>query len=97
MVDPETEQIKNIARSLQGLIDHEGWAIARSRLTDKILDLQNAFNVDDSSMEKMIVDLKARKFATTILFDWLRDIESTPQQADINITKVTTKTWIVQD
>ena len=94
-MDNETQQIKNIAKSLQGLIDHEGWAIARARLTDKILDLQNAFNVDDSSAEKMITDLKARKLATTILFDWLKDIEGTPAQAEANTIIKTTKTWVV--
>lgn len=96
MDDKETLQIRAIAKSLQGLIEHDGWSIARQKLTDKILDLQNAFNVDDSSVEKMIIDLKARKLATQILFEWLREIEGTPEQVQMNTT-VITKKWVVQE
>jgi len=84
-LDDETMRLKIIAKSLQELIVHDGWAIARDRLTNKILELQNAFAIDDKTPEEMFFDLRARKIATTILFDWLKDIEGTVDQTEINL------------
>lgn len=84
-LDKETSQIQAIARSLKGLIEHEGWNIARDRLTERILNLQNAFNIEGKTADEMFVDLRARKIASTILFDWLKDIEGTVDQTQTNL------------
>ena len=75
-MDNETKEIVTEAKVIKDLLSHDGWPIARTKLTDKILDLVNIENVDDSSMEKMAIDLKARKLASVILFDWLKSLEA---------------------
>lgn len=84
-LDPETARLQNIAKSLKGLIEHEGWSIARDRLTTRILDLQNAFSIEGKTADEMFVDLRARKIASTILFEWLKDIEGTVDQIETNL------------
>lgn len=84
-LDPETSRIKAISKSLQELIKHDGWDIARARLTDRILELQNAFNIEDKSPEEMFIELRANKKASIILFDWLKDIEGTVDQTQTNL------------
>ncbi len=86
-LDPETSRLNNIAKSLKGLIEHEGWDIARTRLTERILTLQNAFNIEDKSPEEMFIELKANKKASLIMFDWLKDIEGTVEQIETNLPK----------
>ena len=86
-LDPETARLQNIAKSLKGLIEHEGWSIARDRLTTRILDLQNAFSIEGKTADEMFVDLRARKIASTILFEWLKDIEGTVDQIETNLPK----------
>lgn len=84
-LDPETSRIKAIADALKSLTQNEGWPIARDRLTTKILDLQNAFSIEGKTADEMFVDLRARKIASTILFEWLKDIEGTVDQTQTNL------------
>lgn len=65
------------ATKIASITGHENWPVVRAKLTERILDLQNAFNIDDADPQAMVVDLKARKLATSLMFDWLRDIEGT--------------------
>lgn len=87
-IDPETERLKAIAKALKEMTDTDGWKIARERLVEKITFLQNAFDISDSTPEEMVRELKARKIATTLLFDWLKtDIEGEVLQAETNLPK----------
>lgn len=81
-MDKETKDILSESKQLQSLVNADGWSVAKSKLVNKITDLQNAFNIEDKTPEGMLVDLKARKIATLILFDWIRDVEGTAQSAD---------------
>lgn len=92
-IDIETKRILGEAKQLQSLVNGEGWDIARKKLTDKIADLQNAFNIEDKDEHEMLTDLKARKLATAILFDWIRDIEGTAHGADD--MKINKKSYII--
>ena len=44
----------------------------------------------------MLIDLRARKIATTILFDWLQDIEGTGKQYESNGLTLTKEDYIVR-
>lgn len=74
--DAESKAVLSEQEHLTGLVAHTGWAIARAKLVSRVLDLQNAFNIEETTPEKMLIDLQARKMASGVLFDWLRDIES---------------------
>ena len=84
-MDTETKKIQGENEDLKSLVAHPGWKIVRSKFSDVILDLQNAFNIDDENESKIILDLKARKMTTTALFDILRQIEGGASQVDENM------------
>ncbi len=73
----EDRSIALEATKITSITGHENWSVVRGKLTERILDLQNAFNILDTDPQAMVIDLKARKLATTLMFDWLRDIEGT--------------------
>lgn len=77
----DTEKIQAEQKSTQSLVNDERWGVVRSKLVEKIQDLQNAFNIQDSDPTKMLVDLQSRKLATDILVSWLREVEGTADQA----------------
>ncbi len=96
MDDKETQNIVAEQKSIESLTQHEAWPIIRGKLTDKILDLQNAFNIDDRTATTMLRDLSARKLASTMLFDWLREIEGTAEQAKANESLLKKKSHIIR-
>jgi hypothetical protein len=77
--DKETQDILLKYKEIHDLVGHAGWKLVRVRLTEKVLDLQNAFNIESEDAHKMLVDLQARKMAAGILYDWLREVEGDAQ------------------
>lgn len=94
-MDRDTQEVVGEAKWLTELVAHEGWKIARMKLLEKIADLKNAFEVDDSSPEKMLVDLQSRKAAVTLLMEFLRDIEGSKDVVNTNQT-LTKESYIVK-
>lgn len=92
----ETQKVLSIQKRLHDLLGHEGWSVARDKLFEKISDLQNAFNIDDNSPENMLIDLKARKIATTILFDWFRELEGSASQFTTNDLTLNRESYIIR-
>ena len=86
--DEETKKVLSDGEKLRLMTEHDGWAVARKIMSDKILDLQMIGNVDDSTPEKAIVDLKSRNYAVQILSEFLlKDIEGTVEQHVNNLPK----------
>lgn len=62
-----------------------GWSIARSLLSDKILELQMIGDLVDLDPQSMAIELHAKKKAAEILFNFLKnDIEGTVEQFNSN-------------
>lgn len=78
--DIETKKVETEQAKLFDLVGHEGWKIARRRIESKIMDLQNAFNIEDADPSKMLIDLNARKIASNLIFEWLRELEGDASQ-----------------
>jgi len=83
-MDPETKQILSEQEMLRELVGHQGWQVARKIMAEKILDLQDAFKIEDRTATAMLNDLRVRKKAAQILFDFLKEIEGTAQQSQDN-------------
>ena len=83
-LDRETTEIVSEQKKLQSLTGHEGWSIIHTKFTEKILSLQNAFDIEVGDAQKMLIDLQSRKIASALLFDFLREIEGTASQAEDN-------------
>lgn len=75
-MDQETKEIIGEKRWIAEIVGHQGWSLVRGKIAAKIIDLQNAFNIEDGDPNTMLIDLQARKLASTMLFDFLREIES---------------------
>jgi len=83
-MDKETKDIVTEQIELKSFTETKAWGIIRLKYTEKVLALQNAFDIDSSDPQRMFLDLQARKIASTILFDFLRDIEGSAAQAEDN-------------
>lgn len=81
-MDNETKQVMSDQHLLRDLVGHAGWRVARQILTDKILNLQDAFQVEEADPQKMFMDLGARKMASMILFTWLSELEGAKEVAE---------------
>lgn len=74
-MDGETKRILEEQQLLSEVLNHNGWKIARQKFADKILALQNAFDIETATPTTMLRDLQARKKATEILWSFLRELE----------------------
>jgi len=94
-MDTETTTVLSEQDQLRQLVSHDGWKVARRIMADKILDLQDAFKIDDRTATAMLNDLRVRKKAAQILFDFLQEIEGTATQAEDNAIMKSNKAHIV--
>lgn len=79
--DAETKEVITEAEQMLSLVQSEGWRIAKAKLDEKILDLQNIHNIDTADTSKMLVEILGRKLAVEILFNWVKsDIYGFVQQ-----------------
>lgn len=98
-MDSDTKQVLTDGEKLKLLIEHDGWNIVYQKFSDKIMDLQFIANVDDSSPDKALIDMKARKYAVSILLDWMKnDILGTVEQhINNNNLKKPIRSYIVRE
>lgn len=78
--DRATQAALQDGEELTNMANSRGWAIARGILTAKILDLQNISNIDETSIENVVIDIKARKASALILFEFLNAVEGRVEQ-----------------
>lgn len=85
-VDNETSKQLSEGEELQRMTESKGWGIARQRLVDMILDLQNIHNLDEgtASIDNVVVDIKSRKAAVAIMHAWLNGVEGSVEQHKSN-------------
>lgn len=77
----EEKKILSDGERLTLMLEHEGWAIARSLLSERILELQMIGDIVSLSPEDMAIQVKAKKLAAEILYAFLtQDIEGTAAQ-----------------
>lgn len=96
-MDDETKKVIEEQRPIAKLLETEGWNEARAKLVERIMDLQNAFNVDDSDANALVIDIKSRKMATNILYDWLREVEGTKEQYNANKLTLKDKPYMIRE
>jgi hypothetical protein len=82
---PEDLKIQSEQKELIAMIGSQGWKIARGRIVERILQLQNVAEYVDiiqtGNATKLLKEMKANKRCAEILYEWLADIEGTAQQA----------------
>jgi hypothetical protein len=81
----DTTQIEKESKEIESLVGQEGWKIAKQKLIDLIADTQDIGAIAETTPEQVLIELKSRKLARTVMLNWLRDIEGTANS--INNTK----------
>ena len=85
-LDVETTSEISDGEKIQYMTQTDGWQIVFAKLSERILDLQNINNLNDSSPEQLIAEIKARKLAVDILWDWLKsDVTGRVEQYENNL------------
>lgn len=84
-LDKETEKIINHSDKLKGLINHEGWSIAKEKLHREVAKLMSVTDImQESNPDTIIQIIAAKKRAADILLKWVADIEGTVFQTEGN-------------
>lgn len=100
-MDKETKKILDEGKVLKEFISHEGYAIAKAKLFNRVSGIIDIHTMDmEQPPQQLAVELKARKLASQIILDWFRiDIEGTVQQAETNGQNFTLnqKSWIIRE
>lgn len=75
MAQPDAETAQSLTEADKVLLTLEsgGWRVIKAKLDEKILDLQNINNLDFTSEQTVLFDLKARKMAADLLYEWLKN------------------------
>lgn len=72
------------------MLSSRGWGVVKGKLDAKILDLQNINNIDVASVENMVADIKARKMAADLLFEFLKqDVYGFVEQQTTSVQRIT--------
>ena len=93
----EDNIVTNEKAKLLELVQNDGWVVAKKIISDQILDLQNAFNIEGENEHDMFVDLRARKIASKILFDFLRELEGTKEQTNDSTPTPPVKSYLLNN
>lgn len=84
-LDEESQRQLTDSEEVARMLKSAGWQIVEQKLKDKILDVQNIHNIDESNLA---VDLKARIMCAKMLFEWMKDdIYGFVEQAEANLRK----------
>lgn len=86
MNDKESQTILTEQRTLSDITGQPGWATARRKLLEYVEQLNNSDLLDDRSPEGLLIDLRAKKYARTILTSWLEELEGSNEVVANNTT-----------
>lgn len=82
--DVETKNVEDRGKKLKELVDSEGWQLAKTLLSDKILDIQSIMNIDETDPVKVFQEVQTRRIVAGIILEWLQDVEGTALQYESN-------------
>ena len=85
MPKKKLEKTESEIYTVESFVHSEAWPVLKRKLLDRIFDLQNPLQIDDEKEPaQVVIELRAHKLASSLLLDWLREIEGAPEQAKLN-------------
>ena len=72
-MDKDTTRNLTEADNIFLMTETDGWKLVKSKLDARILDLQNINNLDTTDLATLPAQLAGRKFASEIIYSWLKD------------------------
>lgn len=92
MKDETGEQLTD-ADHVRSMLDSKGWGYVHGKLVNRVMDLQNIYNLDMSDPTTVNIQLAARKMAVETIRDWLKaDVIGFVEQQVSNTQDLTEKT-----
>lgn len=87
-VDAETAEIQRKIKQVGDMVDHEAWSIVEAALLASIQESQNLadLKLSNYSPGNLMIELRAREVAVTIIGGWLSDIHGTAELSKIPVT-----------
>ena len=90
--DADTSKVLTDAEHVRNLVESQGWAVIKSKLDARILDLQNINNLDLTDPATLNVQLASRKMAVDSIWGWLKeDVYGFIEQQEKNSADLTEK------
>lgn len=81
--------------AIREIVNHHGWKHVRQKFFDKLLSLQNSFEIDMTRTPTTIAkDLAVRRQAHEVLTEFWQDVEGTALQAEENKSLTKGKSYI---
>lgn len=93
-MDLETKKLLEEQAAVAEIVNNPGWKVIREKFFNKLLSLQNVFEISDLNKTTIREEIKARKVAHDWLTDFWQDIEGTKAQAEDNSSLRKKKTYL---
>ena len=94
-LDKETLKIVSEQQAIANVVNSEGWKYVRQIYFDKLLQLQNSFDIDMTKTPTTIAkEIAIRRKAHEVLTDFWQEVEGTASQADENKVLLKDKSYI---
>ena len=94
-LDKETLKVLSEQEAIAQVVNSEGWKYIRQIYFDKLLGLQNSFDIDMNKTPTTIAkEIAIRRKAHEVLTDFWQEVEGTASQADENKVLLQDKSYI---
>lgn len=97
--DKETGEIIDELKNITEFTNSKGFGIIQERLYSRIALLTDVGDLpDDMSPENLVLEIKARKKAITLIHDWWKeDIIGSKNQLESVTTSYNSKPWLINE
>lgn len=96
-METEEKEIVERGKALQDLVKSDGWQEVKTKIMDKIMELQSIMNLDSTDADQMVIDAKARVMSISCLKEWLEEVEGDAEQFENNYIEDEDMGYVVRD
>jgi len=98
-LDKETGVIVDELKQITDFTNSKGFAIIQERLFNKIALLTDVGDLpDDMSPDSLVIEIRARKKAITLIHDWWKeDVIGSKNQLESVTTSYNSKPWLINE
>lgn len=80
-LDSETQKLLAENQRIANFVKGDDWAWLKELLVNRMIDIQSVLNIDAESIDKLQVDIKARRMVVEILREVIVEVEGRANQA----------------
>lgn len=83
-LDKETIDNLTEGEKWKHFVDGEMWQKARDILANKVIDMQSVNNIETTDAQEALNEIRSRRTAVTMVWEWLKEIEAKADQHETN-------------